>query len=435
MPEIYKLFRDNKDKYFLNLQSDGRLILAENYSNFFEHQFSRRYDGRNIKYETIFDIARDESDQQITGQNEAPTSFNEIIAENKPSKEEIVKSILIDLWSSRNVIDSSRPSITKHEEFFRYFSGRWEIDRVSIYDVKKNMMLPAQADRHSCETFMTWLNGIDTPKKLQSIINQTNGIALIGIVIEQRFDIIVNIISCIRKQYDSFGESEKETIKDCYEKWRRVIDLLLEKSKETDVVDYQRYKTLFSFSDEFEICSMILQSIGQHNYYHKTKPTQFTPCLLSEEQYNEFSGILINRFFTEIVPVRPYTLDTLTRHYYCRWANIKYWTDRFHTYLEKLDNPLIWIYGVFYWFKEEQKFHWNDNVVYYLYNGMDPYKSIESVFGDLLPENIKKDLEKIPSPDVNRGYGFDGKDNQLLMDVKKWQELGENPFPEPEWTK
>lgn len=435
MPEIYKIFRDNKDKYFLDLRSDGRLVLAEKYSDFYKRQFSRRYDGRNIKNETIFDLPRRNFDQQNVINNDTTTSFNEIIAENRPSKEDIVKGIMIDLWSSIDVVDSVRPSITKHEEFFRYFSGRWESNKVSIYEVKKNMMLPVNDYLESCKVFKEWLDGVVARNQIKSIINKTKDLVNGPISIENHFDLILNIFTCIRKQFDTEGKTTNVTIKDCYNNWEKTIRRLLQKDKDLPNVFYTRFTLFFSQSKEFEICALFLQSIQTHLYYYKEQPQKIIPCIFDIKQYQEMSKKLIDRFFSEEVSNRPYDLYTINIHAFCKIANVRYWKEQLHNYLQNQENPLIWLYGTFYWFKDQQKFYWNDNVVYALYDSIDPNREIESIFGDLLPDNYKNDLKKIPSPEENRGYGFDGTDIQLLTDVKEWQEKGHHPFPKPEWIK
>ena len=120
-------------------------------------------------------------------------------------------------------------------------------------------------------------------------------------------------------------------------------------------------------------------------------------------------------------------------HFFCKMVNVKYWKTKIRDYLASLKQPLVWLYGAFYWYDKEKLFFWNDNLVYSLYNGGNVYESLVEIFGDLLSEEYKSCLKKIPNPDFNRGNGFEGEDNQLLADSREWQLNEGNPFPKMEW--
>ena len=432
MPEIYKIFRDNKDKYFLDLQKDGRLVLANEYANYFNSQFSRRYDGRRKLDYDIFDLAS--SATSIDVKQEKVSSFEEIIKKNEPQKEDIVLSIFRDLWSGDRTIDSDQPSINKHDEFFRYFSGRWERNKLSIYDAKAKMMSPNWGNEDSSAEFRRWVDGVISCNKMDSLINRTNDIVYGGIDISKRFDLLVNIFTCIHKQ----NVASSTNIRDCYNTWDKAIKQLLQKDNKSFQDYYPQFHSFITQSNEFEICSLFLMSIKsqiiQYNEY-KERNSHILPCIFTEEQYDEMSKLLIDRFFAEIVAVTPYDTRTIGIHFFCKMVNVKYWKTKFRDYLASLKHPLVWLYGAFYWYDKEKLFFWNDNLVYSLYNGGNVYESLVEIFGDLLSEEYKSCLKKIPNPDFNRGNGFEGEDNQLLIDSRKWQLDEGYPFPKMEWLK
>ena len=433
MPEIYKIFRDNNDNYFLDLQKDGKLVLANEYSSYFNNQFSRRYDGRVKLDYSLFDFAeRDTTNNDI---RDGVSSFEEIIKKNVPQREEIVLSIFRDLWSTNRPIDNDLPSINKHEEFFRYFSGRWERDKVSIYEAKAKMMMPAFEGNESCEEFKIWLDDIASNNKMESLIHKTSDIVNGRLDITRQFDLFVNIFTCIRKQIEIGGNSKK-SIQDYYKEWDKIIIRLLRKEQEPPEDYYQQFCSLFAKSNEFELCSLLLMSINDqiisYNEY-KGRNSHIVPCIFTVEQHKELSKLLIDRFFSEIVIVNPYDINTLERHFYCRMANVRYWETKFHEYLKGLDCPLVWLYGAFYWYEKEQIFFWNDNVINYIYNYDNIVSGIESLLGNILPSNYKDCLKKMPDPIHYRGNGFEGEGNQLLADVREWQLKEQNPFPKLDW--
>ena len=90
--------------------------------------------------------------------------------------------------------------------------------------------------------------------------------------------------------------------------------------------------------------------------------------------------------------------------------------------LRHTDFPLYWVYGVLFWMEETNKFYWNENVLTAIYNYNDPGNSIEKMFSDLsiIPPDYLETLKKLPSPDVNRGYGIDDNDSKLFKDIKQW---------------
>ena len=432
MPGIYKIFRDNKDKYFLDLQKDGRLVLANEYANYFNNQFSRRYDGRwKLDYD-IFDLASSTTSDET--KQKSVSSFEEIIKKNEPQNKEIVLSVFRDLWSADRTIDSDQPSINKHDEFFRYFSGRWGRDKLSIYEAKAMMMTPTWENKESCADFDRWIDDVISYNKIDSLVNKTNDIVNGGVEISRRFDLLVNIFTCVHKQ----NVASSTNIRDCYNTWDTAIKQLLQNDDESSQDYYPQYHSFITQSNEFEICSLFLMTIKsqiiQYNEY-KERNSHILPCIFTEEQYSEMSKLLIDRFFAEIVAASSYDTRTIGMHFFCRMVDVKYWKTKFRDYLASLEQPLIWLYGAFYWYDKEKLFFWNDNLVYEVYNGGNVYESLVEIFGDLLSEEYKTCLKKIPNPDFNRGNGFEGEENQLLIDSRKWQLNEGYPFPKMEWLK
>ena len=430
MPEIYKRFRDNRDLDFLDYYN-GKLVLANKYASYFDKQYSRRSDGRNLHhYEVDF--------EGIRNLPKPPTetdfkSLFDIINDNKPSNEDIVLSIFRDLWSKERNVDS--PSINKNEEFFRYFSGTWESNVATSYEVKAHITLPASSEGVSSIVFKQWLDKMVEENKMDSVIHKTDDIVRYRNNVGKHYDIIVNIVTCIRRQYERKGKNDKRLISDFYRDWDSTIKLSLSKKVDEGEDYYQQFMPFISHSKELELCALLMRTIRDTIYYHTQNPDQYAPCLFTTEQYNEMSEKLIDRIFSEIVEPNPYEEDTLSLHTYCSIANPKYWKNKFHDYLKHMKEPLVWLFGAFYWHKGTQLYYWNPNIVDALYDRFHTDESIVYVFENILPDIYRNDLKDIPTLDYNHDAGFDGKGNQLLQDVKEWQEKGLNPFPIPDWMK
>lgn len=432
-PDIYRILRDNNYDFILDLnQESGKLYIADNHSDFFHTHIKKRFSIDEM-LKNINDFSITSGDTKEEPQNEKKIEhISDLIKEYVPSKEEIVIGIFENLWSKDRHLDD-KPSINKNDEFFKYFSGRLRNTEKTIFEVKKYISSPSVDGYKASPTFNEWLSDAVSNDNLESIRIKTNNIVYKGFK-NNKCDLVVNIFSCIKALYKQEVTSNKNyTLRDAFNKWGDVLKKIL-------INDYQfnpgEFEKLFNQSEEIELCALFLELVRVHLYLVKENPSKISPCIFDDKQYGDFSQILINKSFKTRFTDNPYSIDSLNLHFYIRLANPQLWNEQFQEYLRHTDFPLYWVYGVLFWMEETNKFYWNENVLTAIYNYNDPGNSIEKMFSDLsiIPPDYLETLKKLPSPDVNRGYGIDDNDSKLFKDIKQWHKDGKNKFPSPAWV-
>ena len=430
-PDVYKILRDNNAHFILSMKKPSKqIIIAEDNKAFFGNVFQKRSPlGKPQKIELALDFI--DSDSQIDTNEKSYNSFAEIIDSCTPTTEFIVKELFIELWSENRGI-TDKPAINKNDEFFKYFAGRFRQDEVTFYEVESFMKEPVKNNVDSSPEFLQWLQDSIYKNKAESIINKATRL---NVPYENRFEVIVNVFTCVRKNYEYEKLLDNRyKLSDSYEEWNEIIRLLLRKNLDCEVPDelYDRFHSFFSSTTNFEECALFLEQLGVYLYWETQEPDKLIPCVFSREQYNDYSRIIIDRAFSERILKEPYSIETFDLHVYLKRANIKYWIEIISRCIRESDYPMEWLYGALYWDEHNKKYYWNPFLCKCIYGEMELADSIGLIFGELLPDDYRTTLKQLPSPFENRGYGIPDNESRLFNDIKQWQLEGNNHFPAPE---
>lgn len=430
-PDVYKILRDNNAHFILSMKRPSKqLIIAEDNKDFFSNVFRKRTPlGKHQEIEIALDVK--DFDSQIDNNKKPNNSFADIIDSCLPTAESIVKELFIELWSENREI-TDKPTINKNDEFFKYFAGRFRQDEVTFYEVESFMKEPVKNNVDSSPEFLQWLHDSIYKNKAESIINKATRL---NVPYENRFEVIVNVFTCVRKYYEYEKLLDNRyRLFDSYKEWSEIIRLLLRKNFDCEVPDelYERFHSFFSSTTNFEECALFLEQLRVCIYWETQEPDKLIPCVFSREQHDDYSRIIIDRAFSERIVKEPYSIEAFDLHGYIKCANIKYWLETISRYIRESDYPMEWLYGALYWDEHNKKYYWNPFLCTYIYNEIEVVDSIGRIFRELLPDDYRTTLKQLPSPFENRGNGFPDNESRLFNDIKQWQLEGNNHFPAPE---
>ena len=360
-PDLYKLFRDYR---FVLLEDykNGKLVLCDVCKKFVDSSDRMRNirevvkQAGNMRPVIDFEGNSQSSEDDFKGKKMEFKTLSELLMNVSPNEEELLKSLIDDLWGETdNSVDLRK--ICYRSQYFLYFSGKYRKEELS--DEEALSLYSSTGALFVKETEKMIAN------KKESMLHKLNSIIERG-KINNRLLLFENILCMSQIDHKEYLKQNPMLPISYYEFFQSqqygeiIRKLYLLHGDET--IDKDEFLTaheeLFKTTKEF--ASNVLGTYWIE--YASLLGVGFSP-IITKEQAGYFSKILIDRFYNEIFVKNPFDEKAIEAIPCMRLANETYWNKLFVKYIQASDSPMEWMFRLFKLNGDGKGMSWNRQMV------------------------------------------------------------------------
>ena len=393
--ELYKLLRDY---WFVLLKSvnNGRFAIRDEYRPYINNRESIRHIKEMIdNMKTTIDFEGNNNTDNETKEKEVLIdSLPLVIDKATPNEDELIKYLLDDLWQeTNNYMDLRR--ICYRSQYFLYFSGRYRKDEMSDKEAGQLFGLPQLEFKDRVRTLIVY--------KKESLIHKLKRIVQDNDTIDE-VALLQNISSLSYIDYQENEQKKKRGLLGYYDfyniqEYSSIIKFLYLKPHNKGCFQdslYNAHTEYFRNTDQYAASALAIESMRSPEYLQQEKRLSF---VFTNEQVDEFSKIIIDRFFNKVFRVKPFGVASIEAIPCMRSANSKYWDNLFQNYIQASDNPLEWLFRLFKIYDNNEGMYWDIPMVLAVL-GENPkldsfYERAERLVGAELLQPFKEGMEYI----------------------------------------
>lgn len=413
-PTVYKIFRDEMNLLLDVRAEGGRISLKNEYEGIIRSRLSKK-DLQDvveiIKNSKKLQNASKEPENQ---ESEEGKSLFGVIAQERPSKEDILSDLLNDLFPDVQGC-SEKNRICYIGEYFKFFAGKYSKDEVS-YQYMKNLIgssneaffektmgsaiLQGKSDFlfHKLEQYIEDAEiEKDIPKILQRCIKIQDSLYRYWEGTQTYF-----------KSPKNFCQVNR--FKSIYMKLLLVND----EDMVTDIEEIERFKSIYATNKQYcwLASSLSFPIINECTFVY------------GNELLSNMKERLIQRFIKEELADNPFVKEKLEVIPLLRSMYPAYWDEHFKRYVKKSSDPNAWLYELF---EPAGNLLKRNHIAY---NNLVDNRTLDSYAKDVLgldlPEEIIHDLVEISGFQEDAAFNVNRfSRHPFLIAAKKWWDAKE----------
>lgn len=379
-PDLYKILRD----YWyalLKIADNNRLTLKDGYDKYLNSRddYKRMLQTLDLA-KARFDIDFEGNSQQQKSNedqtDDEPKSLPEVIDKANPEKTELIKYLLVELWSDTTENVNLR-RIRYISQYFMYFAGRYS--KTELSDSEALLLFSLQ--------------GADFDRKVSTIVSQKKDALIhkLNIIVDNRsIDRIVllrNILQLSILDFQNYSKKKDYLLLGYYEYYKAqqytqiIKKLYIKQTNEIINNDglFDDHKSFFEKCQQYAAGAFAINAMRP--FYSETDGRYIS--LFSKEQVEALSKILIDNFYSKVFITDPFGDKTIKDIPCIRVANEKYWDGLFVKYVQKYEDPMEWLFRLFELSESRDGLHWNSEMVLAV---LGEYPKLDSF--DVVAENL-----------------------------------------------
>lgn len=390
-PDLYKILRD----YWyalLKIADNSRLTLKDGYDKYLNSRddykrMLQTLDLAKAKLDIDFEGNSQQQKSNEDQTDEEPKSLPEVIDKAYPEKTELIKYLLVELWSDTTEnVDLRR--IRYISQYFMYFAGRYS--KTELSDSEALLLFSLQ--------------GADFDRKVSTIVSQKKDALIhkLNIIVDNRsVDRIIlldNIIRLSVIDYQNYTRLKEPLLLSYFEYYRSqqyapIVQRLYiqqrnEKTEKENLLE--THKTFFKTCEQYAAGAFAINAMKP--FYSDVDGRYIS--VFSKEQVDILSKILIDNFFSKVFITDPFGEKTIKDIPCIRVANNKYWDDLFVKYVQKYEDPMEWLFRLFELNESRDGLHWNSEMVLAVLGEYPKQDSFDVVAENLVGKDALNDYKQ-----------------------------------------